>query len=257
MYANNTPALPQYPRSYAVQLSAANTNYTAPTNTALLWVAGPDGSDVEGISAAANANQGSANQAQFFLSPDGGTTFNVLSLSAALASGNIGQTTALQSANFNLPSGVPMGPSAPLRLAGVPSGFVRTLTQGALTDSALYYRGLLPTQGTVNAQVLAAVYNAAGTQLSATPATGTIVDLIAGLTNTSAATIQLGAAGSGVALKRSVGALANLSAGDLTANFPYRLIFDGTEWCVLITTRLYAAIGQAQGVTVTAWGRDY
>lgn len=251
MSIRNTPSLTQFPFYNSVQLTTANTNYTSPTNTALLAVAGPDGLDLWTIAAIITANQASNNQVQLFHSPDGGTTFNFMPLSLALASGNIGQTSAATSGNFAMPNGVPMTPSNPLVLAGRGLPFTYPMTNSVLTESTTYYAGQAQTGGTANAQTIASVFNSAGTQLAATPATGTILDFVAGVTNTTTTTIAPGLQVA-TAIKRD--ASTQLSAGDITKGFRYRAIFDGTQWILLLTDRIYAACGQTQAITVSAWG---
>ena len=249
----NTLSLVQYVRNYGIQLSTANTNYTTPTTPGLLWTAGPDGSQIWNLAVTPTATVTTANQMQFFSSPDGGTTFNVLPFGAVMATYTMAQNTALPITNVSMPNGVPMGPSNPLVLSGVTDYQVLSYAQSTLSEpTTTYYGG--KSFGTANAQTLPYCYNEAGTLLSASPATGTIVDFEAGLTNTTTTTI---APGSQVATAIKRTSATQLSASDLTAGFRYRMVFDGAEWILLLTQRLYFAMGQAQAVVATAWGGDY
>lgn len=258
MSIKSTPAYTQFPRSYQINnATGVNTTYTgaSPTGVVLLWQAGPDGSDIWDISVIPAATVTTANQMQFFNSPDGGTTFNFLPLSAAMATYTMAQTTAAPVTHIPHPNGVPMGPTNPWVLGGVPGPFNLTTTQSAVTEALNYYVGQVPTAGTANAQTLPLAYNSAGTLLGATPATGSILDFVAGLTCTGSTTF---APGGQVAttMKRTVGALANLSAGDLTAGFRYRAVFDGTQWDLLVAQRLYFAMGVSQAVVASVVGCD-
>lgn len=212
--------------------------------------AGPDGSDLWQIAATITANQASANQVQLFQSPDGGTTFNFMPLSALLAAGNIAQTTQATTANFVMPNTVPMGPTNPLIIGGRGLPFTYPTTNSVQTESTLYFTCQFSTTGTT-AQVCANCYNASGTQLGASPATGTIVDFQAGGTTSGATTVAFGLQ-SATSIKRT--SAVALSSGDITTGFVYRAIYDGTEWILLLTDRIYAAIGQSQASTVSVWG---
>lgn len=254
MSIRNTGSFPQYPRLSSIQLATANTIYTTPTTPGLLWVAGPDGSDIIEMAIAPTATVTTANQMQFYTSPDGGTTFNLLPMSAVMATYTMAQTTAIPITIPPMPNGLPMSQSNPLTLAGVGNYPTFSMAQSTFTDLAtVYYGGR--SFGTVNAHTLPFCYNTSGTLLSATPTAGTIVDFECGqgLTNTSTTTIAPGSQ-IATAIKRT--SATQLSAGDLTQGFRYRMIWDGTEWILLLTTRLYFAMGQAQGVVATAWGFD-
>jgi hypothetical protein len=245
-------AFGQFPRLFTATAGTANGGtLTAPTNTVLLGPAGPDGTDLIQLAAIASVSQTSANLVNLYQSPDGGTTLLPLPLQASFAASAAAGTVA----NFTFPNAVPIGPQNPLELQGIRGAFTHTLAQSALTESANWYVGVGEGGGTANAQALAAIYNTAGTQLSATPATGTIVDYTPGVTNTTTTTVKLGLAGSGVAINR-VGSSTGLSANDLLAHNPYRMYFDGTEWILLITYRLYIGVSVSQAVHVTGWGFD-
>lgn len=253
MSTRNTGSFPQRPFSYQIQLSTANSNYTAPTTPGLLYQAPPDGGDIWDISVTPTATVTTANQMQFFGSPDGGTTFNLLPFGAVMATYTMAQTTALPITHMPHPNGVPMGPTNPWIVPGVPGAFTNTMSLSQLTDASNFYVGQVPTGGTVNAQTLALAYNTSGTQLAAAPATGTILDFVAGLTNTAATTIAPGLQAA-TAIKRA--ASTGLSAGDITAPFRYRAVFDGTEWILLLGYRIYFAMGQAQAVVASITGAD-
>ncbi len=254
MTMKNTGTFVQYPRSYAIQLSTANTNYTTPATPGLLWQAGPDGSQIWGVSVTPTATVATANQIQLFVSPDGGTTFNLLPVSAVQATYTMAQTTALPTQLLLFPGGVPITPVNPLPLSGLTDDFTMSYANSTLSELTNYYRGGV-SQGTVNAQTLPACYNSSGTLLAASPATGTIVDFTAGatLTNTTTTTIAPGSQ-IATALKRTTAT--QLSAGDITAGFRYRMIFDGTQWILRIAPRIYCAQGQAQANVFSAWGGD-
>lgn len=252
MSIRNTGSFPQVPRLYSLQFSTANTNYTTPTTPGLLWVAGPDGSEVWGISAVPSATINTANQIQLFTSPDGGTTFNLFPASTVMGTYTMAQTTALPVTNMVNPNGVPLGPTNPFVLAGATGLEQLVYAQSTLSEPTWYYQGGV-TQGTANAQTMPYAVNSAGTELTASPAYGTILDFTAGATNTSTTTIAPGLQGA-VGIKRT--ASVQLSAGDLTIGFRYRAWWDGTEWILMLTQRLYCAQGQAQASVFSAWGRD-
>lgn len=249
----NTLSLPQYPRMTSAQLATANTSYTSPTNVALMIVAGPDGTQCENMSAVPTATVSTANQLQFFQSPDGGTTFNLLPFGAVMATYTMAQTTAYPATSIVMPNGLPIGPSNPFYMSGLSDYEALSYAQSTLSEpTTTFYGG--KSFGTVNAQTLPYCFNESGTILPASPATGTIVDFEAGLTNTTTTTVAPGLQGA-TAIKRN--SATQLSAGDLTVGFRYRMVFDGTEWILGITNRLYAAQGQAQATCFTAWYRDF
>ena len=254
MSIRNTGSFAQNPRNYGIQLSTANTNYSTPNTPGLLWVAGPDGSEIYELAVIAAATVTTANQIQYYASPDGGTTLNLLPIGGVMSTYTLAQTTALPVVTANMPNALPMGPSNPLLLSGIADDITLSYAQSTLSELTSYYRGGV-SQGTANAQTLPNCYNSSGTLLSATPATGTIVDFTAGatLTNTTTTTIAPGSQ-IATALKRTTAT--QLSAGDVTAGFRYRMVFDGTEWILRITQRLYCAMGQAQTCYFTAWGAD-
>jgi hypothetical protein len=254
MSVKNTGSFTQFPRSYQIQLSTANTNYTSPTTPGLLWVASPDGTDIWDISVTPTATVTTANQMQFFQSPDGGTTFNLLPFSAVMATYTMAQTTALPVTHIPHPNGVPMGPTNPWELGGVTGLTTLSMAQSALTEQTnLFYGGV--TNGSANAQTCPVAINSSLTVIGASPATGSIVDFECGVTNSGAATLKVGAQTGTPAIQR-LGTAAALSAGDLTKFFRYRAIWDGTAWNLLMTNRLYCAMGQAQAVVFSAVGAD-
>lgn len=255
MSIKNTAAPAQYPRSSQIALATANSTYTgAITTPGLLWVAGPDGSEIWDISVTPTATVTTANQMQFYMSPDGGTTNNLLPLGAVMAIYTMAQTTALPITHMPHPNGLPMGASNPLIVGGHSTYNGLAQIQSMQTPIALQYDGGI-SQGTANAQTLPFAYNAAFTLMGASPTTGSIIDFECGITNTGTTTIAPGGQ-SATAIKKGA-ALANLVAGDLTAGFRYRAVWDGTEWVLLITNRIYFAMGQAQAVVASAWGKDY
>lgn len=250
MSITNTPAYTQFPRTGQVNITASNASLTVPTNTGLVYVAGPDGTDIWSLGALATATQTSANTLEFFISKDFGATFAALPMTAQFTAG----ATAPTALPIALPNAVPGGPTNPLLLAGSPGAFTRTMAQSSLSDSATWFVGNAPTGGSANAQTLTGVYNSANTQLGSAMSAGRIIDLVAGFTNSGALTLQLGAAGAGVAVQTPAGAA--LTGAEVTKGFRYRFIDDGTHWILLPTDRLYVAMTQSQAVTVTAWGAD-
>ena len=71
----NSIATPQTPKSASVGLTTANTTFTtAPTNTALLVTAGPNGARVTRLWAVPLEQINAANNIQLYRSQDGGTT---------------------------------------------------------------------------------------------------------------------------------------------------------------------------------------
>jgi hypothetical protein len=254
MSTKSVPAFPQYKRNSGVNIATANGgNLEAPTNTGLVFVAGPDGTEIHEIGAICTTTQTSAQTVQLFTSADMGSTFAALPMTGSLAASAVAGV----SVNVAHPNGVPMGPTNALALAGAPGPFTHTLSRSGQSENPLWFRAAVPTGGTANAQTCTLVYNYAGTQLSpaaAAPATGSILDLTAGVTNSAATTIAVGGAAA-VTVKRFDGT--DLVAGDITKGFRYRFVFNGANWILLPTQRLYAALTQSQKVTVTAWGADF
>lgn len=241
----NTPAYAQYPRSYSVVVSAANTN-------TLLYQAGPDGSLIVGLGALATLGGTAANM-QFYNSPDGNTTANLLPLSAAIASTAVSSTVALPVTNVTKTDGTLLSPTNPIYLSGCANFKGFSVTQSALTSLSTYYDGGR-TQGSANAQTLPFCQNSSGTIYLSTGVTNAIIDFEANFTTTATgATIQPVNA-TALNIVRDNGAVAQ--AGDITKGFRYRGWVSGTNFYLIITERLYCAIGAAVQVTFTAWGVD-
>jgi hypothetical protein len=251
MSQKNTPALGQFPRNSSVNVTTATGgSLTAPTNTGLVFTAGPDGTDIEQIAAIATAVQTSAQTIELFTSLDFGASFTALPMTGSFAA----SAAVAAVCNIAMPNTLPMGPSNCLRLPGCAGVFTHRMDQSLLSELSNYYVGKVPSGGTANAQTLAMAYNSAGTQLAAAPTTGDILDMVAGLSCSAAMTIQAGAAGAGVTVKRSDAA--DTATNDVVKYGRYRFVFNGTNWILLATARLYAAITQTQAVTVSAWGVD-
>lgn len=238
---------------YAAAASTANGgSETAPTNTSLLLTSAPDGSDIWGLSALANATGGSANRVDTFVSPDGGTTFQLLPFRALLAAFTLSATADLVPANMAAPNTIPLGPTNPFVLGGKPDLQNLIMAQSVQSDNPLYFRGG-ESEGSANAHTLPYCVNSAGTELGASPAYGSIVDFVCGqgLPNTTTTTIAPGLQAA-TPLRRKSGT--ELSANDLFAGMKYRMWFDATFWRLVMTPRLYIAISQSQGVTAQVWG---
>jgi hypothetical protein len=241
----NTPAFAQYPRSYSVQVSAANTN-------TLLWTAGPDGTLLTQI-AAVNILGGVAANLQFYNSPDGNTTTKLLPFSAATTTTTVSAATAIPIVNVARPDGTLFSPTSPLYLSGVTVHKGLVMSQSTLSNLSSYYDGGR-SQGSANAQTLPFSQNSSGTIYLSTGVTNAIVDFEANFTNsTTTATIQIANAAP-LNLFRDDGTA--IQAGDLTAKFRYRGWVSGTSFFLLITQRMYVAIGAATSIAFTAWGID-
>lgn len=253
MSMKNTGTFVQYPRTYTIQHSTANTNYTTPTTPSILWQAGPDGSQIWGISVTPTATVTTANQIQLFLSPDGGTTFDLLPISAFQPTYTMAQTTALPTQLLLFPGGVALSPTNPLPLGGVSTMNNLSYANSTLSELATYFYGG-QTSGTANAQLCPYAFNSSGTLATGTPTTGSIVDFEATLTNTAAMTLKVGTQTGTPALVRASGT--NVSAGDITKRFRYRATWDGTQWVLMLTPRIYVGQGQAQANVFSAWGGD-
>lgn len=251
MSVKSTQGFTQFGRCYSANVTTANGgSLTAPTNTALVAVAGPDGMDIWQAAAMATATQTSANQLEFFISKDFGSTFAILPVTATFTAG-VASGTAL---NVPLPNTVPGGPTNPLTLGGAPGCFTHAMAASGLSESANWFAGQYPTAGTANAQTLAQCYNSANTAYGAAQVQGRIIDFVAGSTNSGAMTLAVGGAAA-VAVTTFNGSA--LTGNEITKGFRYRVIDTGTSYILLPTDRLYVAMTQSQAVTVTAWGRDY
>lgn len=220
MAIQNLAAFAQYRRTYTGTLTTANTNLTSPSNTALIAVAGPDGSLVTRLSAIPTTTQLDT-LVQIFLSKDAGSTFNLLT-TAKMSAQTPNTTTQLTPTVIAQVDGTPINETNPIPLGGV-VGF---------STSAPTYGG--KTQGSVNAQLLP--YASTVTALTA----GTVVDFEAGLTNTLTMTLTVGTASAASVVWDQSGAA--LGAGDITTGFRYRVWCDGSFWRLFRTDRLYAAM---------------
>lgn len=250
MTTKNTGSFTQFPRVAQVNITTANGgSLTAPTQTGLAYVAGPDGSDVWMAAAVATAAQTSANTIQLYVSKDFGATFGLLPITGTFAAGGAVSTVL----NLPLPNTIPSGPTSPLVLGGVPGAFTHTMAQSSLSENAAWFVGQFPTAGTANVQTLAQCYNSAQTAYGAAQVTGRIIDFVAGLTNSGAMTLTVGTAAA-AAVTTPAGAA--LTGNEVTKGFRYRVIDAGTSYILLPTDRLYCAMTQSQAVTVTINGAD-
>lgn len=226
-----TAAWAQYRRNYSATVTGANTNYTTPTNSALLVVAGPDGSLVTHMASLPRATI-TQTQMQYFLSKDGGTTFSLLT-SGVIQALTVTQTSTTMTgfSATQIDTSV-LSETNPIPLGGMTS-FGGTITPCGTTS------------GAVNAQLLPFA------QISAL-VKGQTYDFEAGLTNTAGATIQIGTTAATTVVRDTNGAA--LSAGDITAGYRYRIWYDGSNLRLIITDRLYVAAGVALagGITTTA-----
>lgn len=238
----------QFPRRGSVNITTANGgSLTAPTNTGLVYVAGPDGADIWEIAALTTATQTSANTIQFFVSPDFGATYLALPISGAYAAG----AAVSFPVNIAMPNTVPMGPTNPVILNGATGAFTHTMALSQLTENAVWFVGQYPTAGTANAQTLAQCYNTSNVAYA--QAQKNIIDFTAGVTNNGAMTLAIQG---GPAQSVTTPAGAALTGSEVTKNFRYRVIDTGTTYILLPTDRLYVAMTQSQAMTVTAWGAD-
>ncbi len=232
----NTAAFAQYRRQYDAVTTTANTTYSgAVTNTALLAVAGPDGSLVTRISSVPRATVG-LTQMQLYRSKDGGTTFQLFT-TALVAAYTMAQTTAAVPTNFNNTDATTISETNPIPLTGM-TNFGSTVTVCGTSG------------GAANAQTLPFGGVTALTS-------GAVFDFEAGLTNTAGTTLQFGTTAATTVVRDVTGAA--LSAGDLTAGFRYRCWYDGSNLRLIITDRLYIAQGVtlAGGIVTTAQIADF
>jgi hypothetical protein len=231
-----TAAFAQYRRCYDAVTTTANSTYSgAVTNTALLAVAGPDGSLVTRISSIPRATV-TATQMQLYRSKDGGTTFQFFT-TALMAAYTMLQTTACTPTNFNNMDGTTLSETNPIPLTGM-TDFDDTTTDAGTSG------------GSANAQTLPFANVSALTQYS-------VFDFEAGLTNTAGTTLQFGTTAATSVVRDISGAA--LSAGDITAGFRYRVWYDGSNFRLIITDRLYVAQGVtlAGGIVTTAQIADF
>lgn len=250
MSVKNSQGFTQFGRNYSVNIATASGgSLTVPTNTGLLFVAGPDGADIWQMGAIATATQTSANTLEFFTSADFGATFSALPMTGAFAA----SAAVAAAVNIALPNTVPGGPTNPLLLGGSIGAFTHAMQSSALTESASWFCGQYPSAGTVNAQTIAQCYNTAQTAYGVAQVQGRMIDFTAGLTNSGAMTLAVGGAAA-VAVTTSAGSA--LAGNEVTKGFRYRVIDTGSSYILLPTQRLYVAMTQSQGVTVTAWGAD-
>jgi hypothetical protein len=222
-----TPSLSptQYRRNYSAVCTAAKTTYNDSTSAVLLYVAGPDGGLMTKLSAIPRATV-TATQCQLFLSPDGGTTFQFIN-SALMAGYTMAQTTAAVPTNFTQSDGTTYSESNGFGIAGATNygaaGVTPTFVgKNAGTSDALTFPYYLSTL---------------------TPATGQMFYFEAATTNaTTTPTATMGTATSRTIIRDSGAAIV---AGDITAGFRYGMYYDGTNFRLLITQRLYVGIGVA------------
>ncbi len=230
-----TAAFAQYRRSYAATVTTANTNYSSPLNTALLAVAGPDGSLVTHMASVARATIAQT-QMQFYMSKDGGATFSLMT-SSVIQPYTITQTSQIGGITATQIDATAISETNPIPLGGQ-TDFGSTTTPCGTSG------------GAANAQTLPFGNVAALTQYS-------VFDFEAGLTNTAGVTMAIGTTPATTMVRDITGS--SLSAGDLTAGFRYRCWYDGAVLRLIITDRLYVATGitLAGGITTTAQIADF
>lgn len=239
---SNTAAFAQYRRGYNAVTTTANTTYTSsPTNTALLYVAGPDGSIITKLASVPRATTAGTIQMQLFRSRDGGTTFTFEN-SATLPNTTLNQSTQLSGINFTQIDGTLVSETNPIALTGQ-TAFYNTVSTTPVQGGT--------SQGAANVQTLPQAIGVSALSK------GLIVDFEAGLTNTSTATLTVGTSAATNVVRDYNGA--SLSAGDITAGFRYRVWYDGSAWRLVVTDRLYVAQGitVANGVVTSAYGADF
>ena len=224
-----TAAFAQFRRNYAATVTGANTNYSSPINTALLAVAGPDGSLITHMASFARATIAQT-QMQFYLSKDGGTTLNLLN-SSLIQAYTLTQTSQIGGITATQIDTTAISETNPIPLSGM-TNFGGTVTFCGTSG------------GAINAQTLP--FPAVSTLVAKT-----VFDFEAGLTNTAGTTIAIGTTAATTVVRDTSGAA--LSAGDITAGFRYRMWYDGSNLRLIITDRLYVAAGVALagGITTT------
>lgn len=238
MPIQNLAAFAQFRRVYPATVTTANGGtLAAPTNTALLSVAGPDGALVTRLSAIPRATV-TATQLQFYLSKDGGTTFSLLT-TGLMSAATVTTSSQISPTAITQIDGSVINETNPIPLSGV-------TTQGT---SASVSGGV--SQGSANAQTL--TFASSVTALTA----GTVVDFEAGFTNTTGMTLAVGSSAATTVVRDNSGSA--LSAGDITAGFRYRVWCDGSFWRLIITDRIYVAtaITLASGITCEAQQADF
>lgn len=238
----NTAAFAQYRRNYTAVTTTANTTLTgSPTNTALLYAAGPDGSLITRLSSIPRNTLATDTQVQIFRSLDGGTTKLLLMTGElnAVAASTSAQLTGLA---FPQVDGSDIYEANPIPLGGQ-SAFVNSVSSSPTLGGT--------SQGSANAQTLP--FAVSVTSL----VTGTVIDFEAGLTNTSSMTLAIGTSAATSVVRDFSGA--TLTAGDITAGFRYRVWYDGSFWRLVITDRLYVAqaVTLADGIATTAQAVDF
>jgi len=239
---------------YQTSLTASNTNYSSPTQTKLIAVAGPDGSLITKIGVIATTTQTSQSSVQLYKSPDAGTTFNILPITASFTASD--PTLTLK--NFTQPDGTTISETngLPLKGAVYPSPIV-SVSNGQFSLSSKYYVGAAPTTGSANNQTVSIVsQNGTITTTSITFSGGEVFDIIPSYTNTGATSLSIGGSNRGAV---RAGTLAVLTGNELVANYPVRVqgAPDNSTWYVYITERLYGAIGTAQTASIQAQGVHY
>lgn len=237
MPIQNLAAFAQYRRAYSATTTTANGGtLAAPTNTALLSVAGPDGALITRISSVPRATV-TATQMQFYLSKDGGTTLSLLTTSL-MSAATVGASSQITPTAVTQVDGSVISETNPIPLTGVTD----------FSTSAPTYAGT--SGGSVNAQTLP--YSTLSTLT-----VNTIIDFEAGLTNTTGMTLTVGSTAATTVVRDISGAA--LSAGDVTAGFRYRAWCDGSFWRLMLTDRVYVAQGVtlASGIVTTAQQADF
>lgn len=226
MAITNLASFAQYRRASVVSATTANSTYigsaTTIANSVLLHTVGPDGGILTKLSALMTATV-TVTQLQVFISRDGGgSLFFWNSVLMASSGYTMAQTTLPPIANFLQPDGTTLSEADGYPLSGVTTFGV-----------APVYGGL--SGGTANAQTLTFA------AISSNPNPGTIVYFEAGVTNTGSTTITPGAQAAQTILRDQGGAA--LSAGDILKGMRYGMRWDGANWRLFITDRIYVAIG--------------
>lgn len=107
----NSIITPQTPKSALANVTTANTNYTAPSNTAALVTAGANGARLTKLQAIPTANVTTANQLQVFRSTDAGVTKRFAD-SAVMPTYTMAQTTEAPTTDLGYSDANPMIMSA-------------------------------------------------------------------------------------------------------------------------------------------------
>ncbi len=100
MTVSHKPVFAQGIREVNAVVTAANTNYAAPTGAVKLFDAGPNGSMLEGLHAMPLANLGTASKLQLYKSTDSAGTVKSFTDNALMAGHTVAATTETPKTTF-------------------------------------------------------------------------------------------------------------------------------------------------------------